>query len=96
MRRLLLPLALMAGIPSATAGDLPALKPGDDLLDQPQHLRMLVTSNQLLIERTADGALQYTCFCGPQVALSEIPVHVRNALIAIEDRRFRIHNGIDP
>lgn len=96
LRRLLLPLALMAGIPSATAGDLPALKPGDDLLDQPQHLRMLVTSNQLLIERTADGALQYTCFCGPQVALFEIPVHVRNALIAIEDRRFRIHNGIDP
>ena len=96
LRRLFAALAIVAAGGPALASDLPALSPGDDILNQPQHLRLLVKSNQLLVEQTADGTRQFTCLCGPQVALADIPLHVRHALIAIEDRRFRVHNGIDP
>ena len=96
LRRLFAALAIVAAGGPALASDLPALSPGDDILNQPQHLRLLVKSNQLLVEQTADGTRQFTCLCGPQVALTDIPLHVRHALIAIEDRRFRVHNGIDP
>ena len=35
-------------------------------------------------------------FFGDQVRVSELPDYVPNALIAIEDRRFRYHYGVDP
>jgi penicillin-binding protein 1A len=35
-------------------------------------------------------------FFGDQVRLSELPDYVPNALIAIEDRRYRSHFGVDP
>jgi penicillin-binding protein 1A len=35
-------------------------------------------------------------FFGDQVRLSELPDYVPNALIAIEDHRFRSHFGVDP
>ncbi len=33
---------------------------------------------------------------GEKVAMGELPVYVGNAFIAVEDRRFRYHFGIDP
>ncbi|MDO8353201.1 MAG: penicillin-binding protein 1A [Aestuariivirga sp.] len=35
-------------------------------------------------------------FFGDQVRVSELPDYVPNALIAIEDHRFRLHFGVDP
>ena len=35
-------------------------------------------------------------FFGDQVRVSELPDYVPNALIAIEDHRFRSHYGVDP
>ena len=35
-------------------------------------------------------------FFGDQVRVSELPDYVPNALIAIEDHRFRSHFGVDP
>lgn len=35
-------------------------------------------------------------FFGDQVRVAELPDYVPNALIAIEDRRFRSHYGVDP
>lgn len=91
-----LSMAMLAAAAPALASDLPPLRPGDDILGKPQHLKLLVASNQLVVEPVAGGGVQITCLCGPQISLAEIPLHVRQALIAIEDRRFADHNGFDP
>jgi penicillin-binding protein 1A len=46
----------------------------------------------------ADGSVlaQQGSFYGDEVRINELPDYVPNALIAIEDRRFRSHFGIDP
>lgn len=46
----------------------------------------------------ADGTLlsEQGAFFGDQVRVAELPDYVPNALIAIEDRRFRSHYGVDP
>ena len=50
---------------------------------------MLLTSNgDVLAERGA--------FFGDEVRVDELPSYVPNAFIAIEDRRFRSHFGLDP
>jgi penicillin-binding protein 1A len=50
-----------------------------------------------------DGVLLARCslapdarFTGPQVRISELPPHVWQAVVAIEDRRFFHHYGVDP
>ena len=46
-----------------------------------------------------DGTLVYTFHAEENrkvIPLEEIPVHVREAVIAIEDERFYRHNGVDP
>lgn len=96
LRLSLLPAALVAAATPALAGDLPPLPAGDGIIGHAQHLKLLVKSNQLLAESVAGGGIQHTCLCGPQVGLADIPLHVRRAFIAIEDRRFADHNGFDP
>ena len=46
----------------------------------------------------ADGTVlsEQGAFFGDQVRLADLPDYVPNALIAIEDRRFRSHYGVDP
>ena len=46
----------------------------------------------------ADGSVlaEQGAFFGDEVKISELPDYVPNAVIAIEDRRFRQHFGIDP
>ena len=46
----------------------------------------------------ADGTVlsEQGAFFGDQVRMSELPDYVPNALIAIEDHRFRSHYGVDP
>ena len=46
----------------------------------------------------ADGTVlsEQGAFFGDQVRVSELPDYVPNALIAIEDRHFRSHYGVDP
>src|SRR6188768_495442 len=46
-----------------------------------------------------DGTLVYTFHAEENrkvIPLEEIPLHVRQAVIAIEDERFYRHNGVDP
>jgi penicillin-binding protein 1A len=60
-------------------------------------LAILVTSNQLVFERTVDGkSLIASCYCGPTVTWRHLPKHLWQALVAIEDRRFFVHGGLDP
>jgi penicillin-binding protein 1A len=46
----------------------------------------------------ADGSIiaERGAFYGDDVRLDELPDYVPNAIIAIEDRRFRSHYGVDP
>ena len=46
----------------------------------------------------ADGSVlaEQGAFYGDQARLTELPDYVPNAVIAIEDRRFRSHFGVDP
>ena len=46
----------------------------------------------------ADGSVlaQQGSFLGDDVRLADLPDYVGNAVIAIEDRRFRSHYGVDP
>ena len=48
---------------------------------------------------SSDGTLVYTFHAEENrkvIPLEQIPVHVRDAVIAIEDERFYRHNGVDP
>ncbi len=51
-----------------------------------------------LMVLAADGTVlaEQGSFYGDQAQLRELPDYVPNAVIAIEDRRFRFHFGIDP
>lgn len=51
-----------------------------------------------LIIKAADGSVigRYGNFKGQTVTLKDLPAHVSQAVIAIEDRRFYRHFGIDP
>jgi len=42
-----------------------------------------------------DGNLSYQDSLNPNVTIDKIPAHTKNAFIAIEDKRFYEHNGID-
>lgn len=55
----------------------------------------LVTSNQLVFERAVDGDLVASCYCGPTITWDQVPKHLWQALVAIEDRRFFVHRGLD-
>lgn len=62
----------------------------------PSALSARIQLNQVRFEKSADGKTwRSICFCGRNVVDSEIPQHVKDAVVAIEDRRFYLHNGID-
>lgn len=56
--------------------------------DREPGMMLLAADGQVLAERGA--------FYGDDVRIDELPVYVPQALIAIEDRRFYSHFGIDP
>jgi penicillin-binding protein 1A len=56
--------------------------------DRPPNIQILAVDGRLIGNRGDTG--------GEAVALAELPPYVPNAVIAIEDRRFRSHYGVDP
>jgi penicillin-binding protein 1A len=56
--------------------------------DRPPNIQILASAGELIGNRGDTG--------GEAVRLSELPSYVPNAVIAVEDRRFRSHFGIDP
>jgi penicillin-binding protein 1A len=61
---------------------------------KPEHLRTLVAAPQVMVTRTASGWDAY-CRCPVVLAPSEIPEAMKKAIIAVEDRRFMDHGGVD-
>jgi len=61
---------------------------------KPQHLRLLVASPQIMVSRTASGWDAY-CRCPVILKPHEIPEAMKKAIIAVEDKRFMDHGGVD-
>ncbi len=61
---------------------------------QPRSLRLLVASPQVMVTRTRTGWDAY-CRCPVVLAPSEIPDVMKNAIVAVEDKRYFDHNGVD-
>ena len=61
---------------------------------QPEQLRTLVASPQVMVTRTASGWDSY-CRCPVVLKPNEIPEAMKKAIIAVEDRRFMDHGGVD-
>jgi penicillin-binding protein 1A len=60
----------------------------------PEQLRTLVASPQVMVTRTASGWDSY-CRCPVVLKPNEIPEAMKKAIIAVEDRRFMDHGGVD-
>ena len=63
--------------------------------ESPEWLVRLVTSNQITFRRDA-GGWRAVCRCGPKPYLNEMSKWLPLAVVAIEDRRFLQHRGVDP
>jgi penicillin-binding protein 1A len=61
---------------------------------QPRSLRLLVASPQVMITRTKTGWDAY-CRCPVVLAPSEIPEVMKKAIVAVEDKRYFDHGGVD-
>ncbi|WP_264049538.1 PBP1A family penicillin-binding protein [Methylobacterium flocculans] len=83
----LVPLALLAGLVIYSFATLPPL--GGAVLEAGQ---------RALTVEADDGRVFATrgAFQGQKLTAAEMPPHLAQAVIAIEDRRFRSHWGIDP
>ena len=57
-------------------------------------LRAIAAGPQIRVDLGShDGAVE--CVCALPVAYADLPPHLVRALIAYEDRRFRVHSGVD-
>ncbi len=61
---------------------------------QPRSLRLLVSSPQVMVTRPKAGWEAY-CRCPVVLALSEIPEVMKKAIVAVEDKRYFDHSGVD-
>jgi penicillin-binding protein 1A len=61
---------------------------------QPRSLRLLVSSPQVMVTRTKKGWDAY-CRCPVVLAPSEIPEVMKKAIVAVEDKRYFEHSGVD-
>src|SRR5215204_1720749 len=61
---------------------------------KPQQLRVLGAAPQVMVTRTASGLDAY-CRCPVVLKPHEIPEAMKKAIIAVEDKRFMDHGGID-
>src|SRR5215216_2915916 len=59
-----------------------------------EHLRILVAAPQVMVTRTASGWDAY-CRCPVVLKPQEIPEAMKKAIIAVEDRRYMDHDGVD-
>jgi penicillin-binding protein 1A len=61
---------------------------------KPRSLRLLVASPQVMVTRTKTGWDAY-CRCPVALTPAEIPSVMKKAIVAVEDKRYFDHNGVD-
>jgi penicillin-binding protein 1A len=77
----------VAGVVGYYAAQLPGASEWK-VPDRPPNIQILAVDGTLIGNRGDTG--------GESVRIEQLPPHVPNAVIAIEDRRFRSHFGVDP
>ncbi len=77
----------VAGLVAFYAAELPGAAEWR-VPDRPPNIRIVAVDGRLIGNRGDTG--------GETVRIEQLPEHVPDAVIAIEDRRFRSHPGIDP
>lgn len=65
------------------------------LTDDPERLVTLLKSNQIVFRRSG-AEIEAICWCGPKVYSFQIARTMKQAIVAIEDRHFYGHRGLDP
>ena len=76
-----------AGLVAYYAAELPGASEWR-VPDRPPNIQILAVDSRLIGNRGDTG--------GESVRIEQLPAYVPNAVIAIEDRRFRSHFGVDP
>jgi len=66
-----------------------------DSLPDAKMLAVILREPVVTIERRTDGGVEAQCSCPLTIAHGDIPRNIRDALIAIEDRRLFVHSGAD-
>jgi len=61
---------------------------------KPRSLRLLVASPQVMVKRTETGWDAY-CRCPVVLTPTEIPEIMKKAIVAVEDKRYFDHGGVD-
>jgi penicillin-binding protein 1A len=61
---------------------------------EPEELRLLLASPQVMATRTASGWDSY-CRCPVILTPAEVPEVMKSAIVAVEDKRFFDHGGVD-
>lgn len=59
------------------------------------HTLKKALTNPTIERLETENGLHIRCACPMRIRASDIPDHMREALIAREDRRFRMHQGVD-
>ncbi len=76
-----------AGLVAYYAAELPGASEWR-VPDRPPNIQIVAVDGQLIGNRGDTG--------GESIGVDMLPAHVPNAVVAIEDRRFRSHFGVDP
>ena len=84
-----------ASLPSPTPNIPVGPEQVSSLADLPDRLVTLIKSNQIVF-RKSGAVLEPVCWCGPKVYSHQIAKTMKQAIVAIEDRHFYGHRGIDP
>src|SRR5689334_20745725 len=61
---------------------------------KPEEVRTLVAAPQVMVTRTSSGWSSY-CRCPVVLKPHEIPPAMKEAIIAVEDKRYMDHGGVD-
>ncbi|NYS26034.1 transglycosylase domain-containing protein [Rhodobacteraceae bacterium 2376] len=93
----LLALGMLAAITLGTAGPQLILAAHGWRSDLPRsaEVQQFFEQPTLTLEIQDDGSFPQHCACFLPVDAQDVPAHLRNALLASEDRRFDTHQGID-
>jgi penicillin-binding protein 1A len=87
-------LAAFAIVSTMAIGPARAAEPTHFWDLQPKSLRLLVASSQIMAKRTESGWDAY-CRCPVILTPAEIPDVMKKAIVAVEDKRYFNHGGVD-
>jgi penicillin-binding protein 1A len=89
-------LYLSGAVVGASTGVTRQLPSGDALRMEVTQAQIRVNASTLAPGQKEQFMASAVCHCFLPVESARIPQHLKEAVIAIEDHRFRVHRGVDP